>query len=111
MSQSPPEIPSTSYYQVIFHNALEAYKKRTGKDLESDPLLDRLKSCDFPDAVLAVLREQIPRFDQSGSNDEGFTKWLSPIVTVLCTFSSTIGGAVGLVSLSQIRVIHPRFAL
>lgn len=110
MSQSPPEIQSTSNYQAIFHNAVEAYKKRTGNDLESDPLLDRLKSCAFPDAVLAVLREQIPGFDQSESNDERFTKWLNPIVNVLCTFSSTIGGAVGLVGFSQFRVIHPRLA-
>ena len=112
MSQNPHETSSISEsnYKVIFHDAVEAYKRRTGKDLESDPLLGRLNSCNSPDTVLAMLREQIPGFDQSGSSDERlderFTKWLNPMVHVLCTFSSTISGVVSLVSLSNVKVIH-----
>jgi len=80
----------------MFDNALEAYKKKTGNDLPSDPLLRRLESCSSPDTVLNVLREQIPRFDQSGSR---LTKWVEPTINVLYTFSSTIGGTVSLVSI------------
>jgi hypothetical protein len=103
MSQNPPGAISSSDYQVIFDNALTTYKKKTGKDLTSDPLLHRLETCNSPDSVLALLRQQIPRFDQSGSNDQRLTSWVNPAVNVLYTFSSTIGGAVSLVSLNDFR--------
>ena len=112
MSQRPSqtETSSRSNYQLIFDNALAAYKMKTGKDLASDPLLIRLESCDSPDSVLVVLREQIPGFDQSKSSNHRFTNWLSPTVNVLYTFSSTIGGTLSLVSPSKVKVIHQRFA-
>jgi len=108
MSQNRPDISSSSNYQLIFDNALEAYKKKTGKDLASDPLLRRLKSCNSPHTVLALLREQVPGFDQSESNSDGVTKWLDPTVNVLFRFSSTIGGAVSLVSLCHFKAIHQK---
>jgi len=110
MSQDPPVISSSANYQLIFDNALEAYKKKTGKDLASDPLLTRLESCDSPHAVLALLRDQVPGFDQSGSSStsDGLTKWLDPTVNVLYTFSSTIGSAVSLVSLCHFKVIRQK---
>jgi hypothetical protein len=101
MRQNPSKTSSKSNYQLIFDNALAAYEKKTGKDIISDPLLRRLESCDSPDAVLAVLREQVTGFDQIGGNNDKFTKWLNPTVNLLYTFSSTIGGAVNLVSLRK----------
>jgi hypothetical protein len=98
MSQNLPEAASSSDYEVIFVNALKAYKRKTGRDLASDPLLHRLETCNSPDSVLALLRQQIPGFDQSGSRDERLTNWVNPVVNVLCTFASTISGAVNLVS-------------
>jgi len=95
MSHKLPQTLSSADYPVIFEKALKAYEKKTGKDLASDPLLRRLKSCDSSDTVLDVLREQFPGFDQSGSR---LTTWVRPTINVLYTFSSTIGGAVGLVS-------------
>ncbi len=88
MSQDPPVISSSANYQLIFDNALEAYKKKTGKDLASDPLLTRLESCDSPHAVLALLRDQVPGFDQSESSSDEVTKWLDPTVNVLFTSSN-----------------------
>jgi hypothetical protein len=102
--QNPSKTPSKSNYQLIFDNALAAYKKKTGKDIISDPLLRRLESCDSPDTVLAVLREQVPGFDQIGGSNEANdtpTKWLKPTVNVLYIFSSTIGSAASLVSLRK----------
>ena len=99
MSQIPIASTSTSNYQSIFDNALEAYKKKTKKDLRSHPLLSKLETCDSPDAVLSVLRDQIPGFDQSRSTDERLSKWLNPTVNVLYTFSGTIGGAISSVNL------------
>jgi hypothetical protein len=109
MPQNPSVTPSNSNYQLIFDNALSAYKKETGKDLTSDPLLRRLRSCDSPDAVLTLLREKISGFDQSGSSGDRLSNWLNPTVNVLYSFSSTIGGAVGLVSIAG--AIHPKLEL
>jgi hypothetical protein len=93
---------SSLSYQTIFDSALTAYEKKTGKSLPSDPLYRKLESCHSPDAVLDVLREQIPGFDESGNKENWLTKWLDPIVNLLCKFSPTIGGAVGLVSLRDL---------
>src|ERR1700730_331516 len=70
MSHNPPESTSNSNYDLIFENALKAYKKKTGKQLTSSPLLRRLEICNSPDTVLGALREQIPGFDQSGTHDD-----------------------------------------
>jgi len=108
MSQNRPDISSSSNYQVIFDSALQAYKKKTGRDLTSDPLLRSLESCNSPHTVLAFLREQVPGFDQSGSSSDGVTKWLDPTVNVLFRFSSTIGCAVNLVSLCKFKLFITR---
>jgi len=65
MFQTPTAATSSSNYQSIFDNAIEAYKTKTKKDLRFHPLLDKLQNCDSPDAVLRVLYEQIPGFDHS----------------------------------------------
>jgi hypothetical protein len=92
---------STSYskFVPIFNAALESYKHKTKKDLASHPLLSSLQPCDSPEAVLTVLRDQIPAFDQPENQDDGLTKWVIPTVNVLYTFSGTIGQGVGLVNI------------
>jgi hypothetical protein len=98
MSQTLVTASSSSNYQTIFDNAIEAYKKKTKKDLRSHPLLTKLETCNSPDAVLTLLREQIPALDQSRNIDDKLTKWLNPTVNVLYTFSGAIGGGIGLVN-------------
>lgn len=106
MSQSSATATAASSsgpnYQSIFTNALEAYHKKTGKYLRLHPLLDKLETCDSPEAILTMLREQIPGFDQSGSRDrhDRITKWLDPTVNVLYAFCDTIGAGLSLVSLT-----------
>ncbi|KAF8463549.1 hypothetical protein DFH94DRAFT_699530 [Russula ochroleuca] len=85
---------SSSEYDVVFNNALKPYKKKTGNDLASDPLLHRLETCNSPGSLLALLKDQIPGFDQSGNSDERLTKWVNQVVNVLYNFAATIGGAV-----------------
>ena len=87
---------SHSDFVSIFNAALENYKYKTKKDLSSHPLLPDLQSCDSSNAVLAVIREQIP--GQSQSDEDGLTKWISPTVNALYSFSATLGGGIGLVS-------------
>ena len=108
---SPPSIMSTatststsqSNFASIFSAALESYKRKTKNDLASHPLLPNLQSCDSPDAILTVLRDQIPAFNQSLNGDDGFTKWVTPTVNVLFSFSGTIGQGVGLVNTKTFR--------
>jgi hypothetical protein len=101
MSSQP--VPSTSTSQpdfaTIFNAALATYNRKTKKDLASHPLLPKLQSCNSPDAILAVLRQEIPTFSESENSDNGLTKWVMPTVRVLLAFSATIGQGVGLVSI------------
>ena len=105
-----PTAPSTSTSQSnfasIFNAALESYKRKTKKDLASHPLLPNLQSCQSPEAVLAVIREQVPgggASNQSRNDDDGdgLTKWVTPTVNVLYSFSGTIGQGVGLVNFKR----------
>ena len=104
MAQPPNTTVSVSNYQQIFNSALEAYRRRTKNDLLSHPLLAKLETCNSPDAILVMLLEQIPGFDQSGSNDNRLSKWLKPTVNVIYAFSGVIGAGTGLVSFMKFRL-------
>jgi hypothetical protein len=97
MSNVPSSSTSRSNLDAIFNAALKVYKKNAGKDITSHPLAIELQSCDSPDAILAVLRRQIPAHDQSRSGDETFTKYLIPTVNVLYALSGTLGEGISLV--------------
>ena len=99
MSAVPSASTSQSNFVSVFNAAIETYKRKTKKDLTSHPLLPTLQSCDSPESILTVLREQIPGFNESQNGDDGLTKWVTPTVNVLYSFSSTIGGGVGLVGI------------
>ena len=96
---APNASTSQSNFASIFNASLESYKRKTKKDLVSHPLLPTLQSCESPEAVLTVLREQVPAFGQSQNRDDRLTKWVTPTVNVLCSFSETIGQGVGLVNI------------
>jgi hypothetical protein len=96
MSHSHLTAASSSNFQLVINNALDAYKKRTKNDLLAHPLASQLQACDSPDAILAILQQQVQGIDQSRSDDR-WTKWLDPTVNVLFAFSSTLGAGVGLV--------------
>jgi hypothetical protein len=102
MSDTPIQTASRSNFDSIFISAFQAYKKNTGKDLTSHPLAIELQSCDSPDAILAILRQQTPPSGQFQSSDERFTKWLTPTVNVLYAFSATLGEGVGLVNITTL---------
>jgi hypothetical protein len=89
---------STRMYRSIFDSALKVYEEKTGKDLTSDPLHNRLETCNSPEGILVILRQQIPGVQESQSSDDGLTRWLKPTINVIQSLSTTIGGAVGSVS-------------
>src|SRR5712672_304683 len=97
MSIEPSNSTSNSNFASMFDAALKSYKRKTKKDLASHPLLPNLQSCDSPEAVLTVLRDRIPAFNQSQDGGDRLTKWVSPTVNVLFTFSAAVGQGVGLV--------------
>ena len=84
--------------------ALETYKCRTRSDLAAHSLLSSIESCDSPEAILSVLREQIPTSSRYRNSDDGLTKWVSPTVNVMYAFSATVGQGVGLVTITYFLV-------
>ena len=99
MSTTPSTSTPQSNFVPIFNAALDSYKRKTKEDLASHPFLSSLQSCNSPEAVLTVLRDQIPAFNQSQNQDDSLTKWVIPTVNVLYTFSGIIGQGVGLVNI------------
>ena len=98
MSAGPSTSTSNSNFASIFNAALKSYERKTKNDLTKHPLLPSLQSCDSPEAILTVLRDQIPAaFNQSQNGDDRLTKWVSPTVNVLYAFSATVGQGVGVV--------------
>ena len=93
----PASTPNPSF-QPIIDRAVSEYKKKTRKDLITDPLAKEIRGCDSPDAILAVLRRKANELNQSQSSDERLTKWLTPTVNVLNALSSTLGQGVGTVN-------------
>ena len=93
-----PSASSSSNFQSVLDAALEAYEKKTKTKLLDHPLAAQLQSCDSPTAVLSILQDLIQQFDRRRSSDERLSSWLSPTVSVLYAFSSTIGQGVGIVS-------------
>jgi hypothetical protein len=99
MSTIPSTSTSHSNFASIFNTALDTYKRKTRKDLASHPLLPRIQSCDSPEAILTVFREQNPAFSQSQNGDDGLTKWVTPTINVLYSFAAAIGEGVRLVNI------------
>ena len=99
MSHSHPNTSSSNNFQLIINNALKAYEKRTKQDLLAHPRASQLQTCNSPVAISAILQQQVQGLDQSRSSDDRLTKWLDPTISVLYTFSATLGEGVGLVSL------------
>ena len=97
MSQNPATTAPPSNFNVIFEQALNAYKIKTKQDLITHPLANQLQVCDSPAAILTVLQDQVHQFEQSRSGDERLRRWLNPTINVLYAFSEAIGLGVGVV--------------
>ena len=105
MSHIPSTSDQYSHFRSIFDAASKSYTEKTGKNLTSHPLIAKLTTCSSADAIITMLRQQIPASSQPGNSDDKLTKTLVPIVKVLNTSSATIGSGIGLVSLRRFSVI------
>ena len=90
---------SSPNFQLIFNNALKLYEKRKKNDLLAHPLAAQLQACESPSSILSILQQKLQHLHQSRNTDDGWTKWLDPIVNVLYALSATLGEGVGLVRL------------
>jgi hypothetical protein len=108
MSKSTPTDSSSfsSNLQSIFETSLKEYEKKTEKSLVTHPLMARLQACNSPTDILAVLRSQAEKVEQTMSADDKLIKWLEPIVNVLSVSSSVISAGVGVVN--TIQMVLPR---
>ena len=107
MSEISSTTTSSTHFQNIFNTALEAYKKKTKKNLLMHPLSAKLQHCHSPAAILLVLQELVQQFDQRRCRNKRLRSCLNPIVNVLYALSTTIGEGVGLVRLScNLRTIR-----
>jgi hypothetical protein len=97
MSRTHNTVSSSSNFHSIINNALEAYEKRTKKNLLSHPLAEQLQTCKSSGAILLVLQQQVQEINQSQSGDGKLTKWLNPTVNVLYAFTEALGEGVDLV--------------
>jgi hypothetical protein len=97
----------SSNFQPILDKALKEYRKKTGKELDTHPLAEEIKSCDSPEAILTVLQGKANELNDSQRNDERLTKWLTPTVNVLNALSDTVGEGVGIVSINMIPDHRP----
>ena len=102
MSSSSHPGPSSSRFQAVFDAALNEYSQKTGKDIASDPLTAKLRSCRSPDEVHGVLREQVQAFNQfrNGNGMVQLMRKLKPTVDILLSLSNggVLANAVSLVS-------------
>ncbi|KAH9061877.1 hypothetical protein EDB87DRAFT_1576210 [Lactarius vividus] len=97
MSTSLQVSPSTPNLHPIFEKALKEYKKKTRKEISTHPLAEEIRGCGSIEAILTVLQGKANELNQSQSNDERLTKWLTPTVNVLSALSVTLGEGVGTV--------------
>ena len=87
MSTSNTASTSTNF-EPIFNAALAEYTKKTGKDLRSHPLANKIDGCDSADSIFDIFQEQAEAFDKFWEDDAELFKWLNPIVKVLHAFST-----------------------
>lgn len=99
IAQTQPTSTASANFQSIFTAALQAYTKKTKKDILSHPLASRLQGCDSPAAIIAVLQDQAGQSDGSWGDGEILAKFLNPTVHVLCAYSQVLGSGMGLVNI------------
>jgi hypothetical protein len=90
-------LTSSSDIPTLLKMALEEYERKTGINLEEQPLTDRLSSCDTAESIISVLEEQAQEFkNYRGGNEKGM-KSLKQTVHILYTLSGTLGDGFGVV--------------
>jgi hypothetical protein len=95
---------SSLQFRDIFDAALIEYSRKTGKDIDTDPLTAKLRSCSSSSEVHELLHELAQDFDKfrNGGRKEQLMKRLKPTVDILLILSNGGGlnNGIGIVSAS-----------
>ena len=93
---------SSSPFQAVFDAALNEYSRKTGKDIDSDPLTAKLRSCKSSNEIYGVLQEQAQLFNdfRNGGRGVQIMRKLKPTIDILLKLSNggVLGEGIGLVS-------------
>jgi hypothetical protein len=99
---------SIPHFEAIFDAALSDYAQKTGTNLTAHPLAAVLESCNSPEAILDVLREQADAFKQYRNGDWKIRlmKHLKPIVVILLRLSTSdvLRNSIGLVNYTNTTI-------
>ena len=109
MSSDPT---SESNLRSFFETALREYEKQAGTNLLDNSFTIKLRNCDSPDDINAILQEQAQAFHKFRGDNGKMSTWLKRTVHVLHTLftSSALGEGIGLVGwkLSALNILLPR---
>ena len=104
-SQSPASDTSTRFKSIL-DDALTEYQKMTKKNLLNYWLATELKSCEFIDDVLDILRDQAKAIERTSAADQKLMNRIGSSITVLSSISDTLGEGISLV-----RIMKSNFAV
>ena len=90
---------SSSTFRIIFDDALQEYKDKTGNTLIDHPIAKQLETCESVNSIANILQEQARSFREFRENDGKLIKALNSSVDVLCApaISSALNEAIGFV--------------
>ena len=110
MSSASNMASTASDFETLLNAALDKYTKKTGTDLRSHPLADKIDKCDGPDSILDIFQEQAQAFNRFRNGDTKLLKWLRPVVNVLHALStnSVLSDIGSRVSAEMFHIIHSR---
>jgi fungal STAND N-terminal Goodbye domain len=97
---SAVQATSTTNIQLIT-DALVTYAKITGIDLSKNPFAAAIERANSPRDILELLQERETAFKDYREGNGRLISCLSPAVNVIQAFSSVLGDAVSLVSLTS----------
>jgi hypothetical protein len=97
MSSARQAISSTENVKLVI-DALADYAKTTGKDLSSNPFVDKFQQSNSPEDILQLLEEREKAFKDYREGDRRLINSLKPAVKVLHAFSGILGATARLVS-------------
>ena len=101
MSSTGQATSSTSNIQLIVDAALANYTKITGIDLSTNSFAAILEQSYSPEDILVLLQERQKALKTYRDRNRRLISCLSPAVTIIHAFSSILGEAISLVSVTH----------
>ena len=75
-------------FRALVDTALDEYTKCIGQDLRNHPLAALINTCESPDSILTIFKEQSRAFDEFRNGNPKLVKWFTPVVNGLYAVST-----------------------